>query len=246
MAKVDLSKRGTAVAAALLLAVLGTLSLLGYVRGLERKALAQAEPVGVLIAKEAIPAGTPAETALGRGLVARDSLPRKAVVEGAVTTVEELQGKAALVDILKGEQIVLSRFGAPGGERGLLPIPPDRQAISVEVGTPPGAAGFIQPGDRVSVIAKTAAQGGQPRAQFLLQDVGVLAVGQRVVTEANGTPPSEEPDTSGRVLLTLALTPPEAEKIAFAVTSGELWFTLLPPGQQPSNTHGRTADNLFS
>jgi hypothetical protein len=47
-------------------------------------------------------------------------------------------------------------------------------------------------------------------------------------------------------LLTLALTPGQAEQLVFASLNGQLHFTLLPEGSQPANTPGRNITNLFN
>ena len=85
------------------------------------------------------------------------------------------------------EQIVAARF-VPVGTRGALNIPEGQQAVSVQVAIPPGVAGFIRPGDHVSVLAQlTVPDGGQTesRVQYLLQNVRVLAVGLQSFTRAS-------------------------------------------------------------
>lgn len=251
MAGLSMSKRGAGLVVAVVLAGLATAALISYVRGVEEKTLRGAEMVGVYVAKDFIPAGTSAEEAFSKGLIAREAVPRRVVASDAITSLEQIRGRVAAVTILKGEQVVGLRFVLPGTVKGALPIPAGRQAISVDVGVPSGVGGFVQPGDRVSIIAQLAGSGGRADAQvqFLLQRVEVLAVGQRVVATtaapARGQPAQAEPQQRGQVLLTLALTPVEAEKLAFAIFQGELYFTLLPPGQKSVNTPGRTRANAF-
>lgn len=240
-----------ALVAAVLLAAVATGLLLSYVRGIERRAFAGTQVVPVFVAKDTIPANTRGDTAISRGLIVRRDLPLFARVEGGIASLREIEKKVSAVTILGGEQILAARFVLPAQARGLLQIAADRQAMSVEAETPPGVAGFVQPGDRVSIIAQVglpSTAGGQakePRVGYLLQGIEVLAVGQRVVSpERRGL--AARPQQQGRVLLTLALTPTEAEKLAFAIFEGELYFTLLPPGQSPAGTPGRTAENAFS
>ena len=76
----------------------------------------------------------------------------------------------------------------------------------------------------------------------------VVAVGQfTVTTAANGSTTSTTQQTAGQVLLTLAVTPVQAEKLVLANLQGQLYFALLPaqPGK-PANTPGRTTSNEFS
>jgi pilus assembly protein CpaB len=237
------------------LALVATFALWRYARGLEAKAFAGVETVRVLVAKDTIPAGMSAQQAAANGLVETTTIPSKVRAEGAVTSVEQIGDRVAAVTILKGEQLAGPRFVVPGQAKGILPIPQERQAISVQVGVPPGVGGFVQPGDRVSVLAKVKVPNGASevaKVQFLLQDVGVLAVGQRVVTVAGSQQGSGQDgenattaEPQSNLMLTLAVTAPEAEKVAFAVLEGELYFTLLPPGSKPVTTSGRTRDNAL-
>lgn len=246
--------RSVAVVVAVALAALATVALLSYVQGIESRAEAELDMVEAFVAKERIPSGTPAEAAISGGLIAREGVPKKLVATGAIRSLQEIQGRVAQVDILAGEQILGARFVEPQEARGMLPIPDGRQAISFEVGIPPGVAGFIQAGDKISVIAQlnVAGSGGEEttRVAYLLQDVPVLAVGRRVVTaESEGQGGNQVRREEGRVLLTVALPPVEAEKLAYALFQGQLHLTLLPPDLPPEeavvDTPGRTRENGF-
>lgn len=257
MAGRSLSRRTIALVVAVVLAGVAAASLASYVRGIERRALRGQEPVDVFVAKDIIPQGVTGDTAISRGLIERATVPRKVAAEDAIRTLEEIKGKVADVTILKGEQIVAPRFVAPSEVRGTtLVVPANRHAMSVAVDIPPGVAGFIQPGDHVSMIAQITIQpGGQSGtsidiSRFVVQDVEVLAVGQRVLTTTTtgeeGQPQATTTVSQSQVLLTLALTPAQAEKLALVLFKGQVYFTLLPPGQKPVTTPGRTASNLFS
>jgi pilus assembly protein CpaB len=243
MAKMTKNRRTGALAAAVLLATVASVLLFGYVRDIRDKALAGTDPVEVLVAKGKIPAGMTAVQASAKGLLGRQQLPKVAVLDGAVGSVDALSGKAAVVDIYKGEQIVAERFASPDEGRGLLPIPAGQQAMSVEVDVPPGVAGYIQAGDHVSVIAKI--DNPEPKTQFVLQNVQVLTVGLRSADDGAKKGKGLARDTDS-IVYTLAVTPAGAEKLAYAVLHGKVYFTLLPPGQKPAGTSGRTARNLFS
>lgn len=249
-------RRRGAVLAALILAAVATLSLFSYVRGVEAKAVEGSQSVEAFVAKDVIPAGTTGQDAITQGLVVRQPIPRRVIPDSAIHALSEIQGKVAAVSILKGEQILSDRFVPPTQNQGAsgLAIPADRQAMTIQVANPPGVGGFIQPASRVSVIVKVDAP--QPQVQFLLQDIQVLAVGQRVATPiaAKSPDPKATPTSGGigaqagdqQVVVTLAVTPVEAEKLAYGVMSGQIYLTLVPPDQKPQTTPGRTPGNLFS
>lgn len=251
--KIGAGKRTTGLVVSVVLAALASLALVSYMRGVESRAFAGAETVEVYVAREAIPAGTSGGSAWSRGLIGTTSLPRKAVAEGAIASVGQIEGLVADVEILRGEQILQSRFVEPGGAGSHLIIPAGRQAMSVEVEAPPGVAGFVQAGSRVSVIAHVDVTDGggraiEPRSQYVVQNVEVLAVGTRVVETADAgarAKAAERQQVSDKVLLTLAVTAAEAEKLSFAINEGEVYVTLLPDGAKPVKTAGRTRRNEF-
>ncbi|MBW3620984.1 MAG: hypothetical protein KY461_12115, partial [Actinobacteria bacterium] len=144
-----------------------------------------------------------------------------------------------------------------------LEIPEGHHAVSVQVGVPEGVAGFVEPGDRVGVIARLevpdpsapdqpvdpanpaagAEEATEPRVQFILMGVEVLAVNGRT------GPVTEEQAAAGEapvgLLATVALTPEEAERLVFAQLEGSLYFTLMPEGAEQVATPGLTAETFF-
>lgn len=240
--------RVVAVLVAAVLAVAATAALLAYAGGADRRAIADQQPVLVYLARARIAAGTRGEDAQNRGLIERATLPRKAVAGGAVRSLEQLAGRVAAVDIVPGEQLLAARWvgrgEAPGG--GLLSIPEGHQAVSIALDPTRQVSGFVTPGDRVSVVVSLSLQRGgrsQRTSRFLLQDVAVLAVG----ATAQGAPaaPAGRRTGQGPSTVTLAVRPADVERVVFAAENGSLYLSLLPPGQRPVPSRGRTIDNEF-
>jgi pilus assembly protein CpaB len=251
VASVSMSRRTVALVLAVALAALATIALISYIRGLEDAAFKDTEIVDVFVAKQDIAAGVSGDTAGQQGLIERRRVPALVQPDNAITSLQEISGRIAAVQIFKDEIIVGQRFVTPGAAvRGVLPIPQGRQAISIQVASPQGVAGFIQPGDQVSLIAQVNRPGSGPSAgeiaRFLLQRVDVLAVGTRVVGATVQPAGSTATAEVACCLLTLALTPGQAEQLVFASLNGQLHFTLLPEGSQPANTPGRNITNLFN
>jgi pilus assembly protein CpaB len=234
---------------AVVLAAVATVALVSYVQSAHTKSLPH--PVTAFVAKQAIPTGTDYGTIQSKGLIETKTVDASVVPTGAIGSLTEIQGKVAAIDIAQNEIILGSRFVAPGtpGQNGpLLNIQPGFQAISVEVATIPGVANFIQPNDRVSMLVQLALPNTGVQVRFLLQNLLVLQVGQRVIVPpANGQPGGAAVQaTAGKVDLTLAVTAAQAEKVAFATLNGTLYFTLVPEGQKPAATPGRTIKNEYS
>jgi Flp pilus assembly protein CpaB len=160
----------------------------------------------------------------------------------------------ATATITNGEQILTTRFGSVAGtSTGLLDIPEDRQGVTVEVGVLPGLAGFVKPGDHVSVVARVdEADPLDPattrvRFQFVVQDAVVVGIGQRVVVkdEQGRSQGYQINESNDRYIFTVAVPPNDVERLLLASQEASIWFTLLPEGQAPASTPGRILENLF-
>jgi pilus assembly protein CpaB len=253
MAGISMSKRTLALVVAIALAGVATVALVSYQRSLKNKAFEGTETAEAFFAREDIPSGQSGDNVITSNLTEKKVVPRRTIADTAIRSLEEIKGKVASVTILKGEQILAPRFVLPGQARGegAFVIPTGRQAISVEVDLVPGVAGFIQQGDRISILAQisvpVAVRGvlaDRPAVKFLLQDIEVLALGRRVVVTPGA--PAQPAQPVDKVLLTIAVTPVEAEKLVFGIFNGRLYLTLLPKGQRPSSTPGRTNQNAFA
>ncbi len=254
MAGVSMSKRTLALVAAVVLAAVATFALTSYVQGARDKVEEKENPVDVYVAKQDIPQGVSGDSVIAQGLITKETVPAKLRPDDAITSLESLKGRVAAVTIKAKETILLSRFVAPGQVGAGLPIPPNRVAMSIEVDVPPGVAGFVRQGDHVGVIADVdvpatgrgaTTTATEQRAKFIVQNVEVLAVGQRVVTTTEQGQTATSQTTTSKVLITIAVTPADAERLVFAVLEGEVYFTLVNREFRPARTTGRTARDVL-
>jgi pilus assembly protein CpaB len=256
VARLPSASKTIAVVLALVLAGLATFAIFTYVRGIEQRAFEDAELVEVFVAQAVIAEGVSSAEASEAGLIGRDTRPRSAVPAGAITALDQIDGLVTQDRILAEEVIVRDRWVDPSQARATFEIPEGFEALSVQVQVPPGVAGFVRDGDRVSLVATVeepvatvieedgtvVEEPGEVRTQYLLQDTEVLAVGQRVITE-EGEDGVEE--STEQILLTVALQPVDVERMVFAIENASLYFTLLPEGAEPQETPGRTLADLF-
>jgi pilus assembly protein CpaB len=192
--------------------------------------------IEVLVTARAIDAGSVIDSADLRwqrwpaGLVGADWLvppvgPRRLV------------GRVAAMPVAAGVPVTEAMTLARGaGSSFAATIPPGLRAITLAVTPAGGLAGFVEPGDRVDVLL-TQAIGNRRTAQTLIADLGVLGVDQRrrggsspveaasdVIAEAaidgEATPPG---------LVTLEVTPRQAEALAVAGEMGKLSLVLRGP-----------------
>jgi len=214
--------------AAVVLAVVGTVVLVSYVRGADARAMAGMETVDVLVAAEPIPKDTPA-TDLPK-LVTSKQLPATATVPNAVANLDQLAGMVALVPLAAGEQLLDSKFGAPASATpGGVVVPPDMQQITVLLEKQRALGGQIKAGDTVGVFISVK---GSKQTHLTANKVLVTNVQQVTATDSTST------DLEAKLLITMATTAPVAEKIAFAAEPdfGSIWLSNEPLTADKSGT----------
>jgi pilus assembly protein CpaB len=108
------------------------------------------------------------------------------------------------------------------------------RAISVKVNEVIGVAGFVVPGTRVDVmVVLRKAQDSMSR--LVLNNITVLASGTRYDQAKAQSDAQPIPTT----VVTLLVTPDDAEKLALATTEGQIALVLRNPlDSEPVNTNG--------
>jgi len=259
--------RAIAIIVGLVLALVAAFLLWRYVNAADQRALEGAELVDVFVAVGGIPEGTTAQTAVSNRLIELDQLPSDNRPDTAITTLDEISGLAALAPIQDGAILQSGQFGDPTIADADFKLEEGQVAVSLQVGIPEGVSGFLDQGDTVGVIAHIDAQlananvelgpDGSPVVSTAQPEVDtttskyltaaeILAIGQRIIsTDAEGNQ-AEGVETGGQVLVTLSVTPTDAERLVFANNEGIMHFTLLPEGEELGETPGTTYDTLFN
>lgn len=180
-------------------------------------------------------AGAPFAThryvAASRGLLAGDVLkpddliltdwPASLPLTNAFTKTEDLAGRAVIYPVAASQPILEGYLAAPGSGIGLTTkIPEGMRATSVKSDEVVGVAGFLFPGSHVDVLVTFRSDRlPTPETQIVLQDVEVLTVGQKLEPDPQGKPESVN-------VVTLLLTPEDAQKLMLASTQGGIQFVL--------------------
>jgi len=195
---------------ALVLGLVGALSVIWYVRGADDRAVAGKQAAQALVAVRTIPAGT-AATAIG-GYVRSEPFPASALPPDAVSSLSQLSADTVLRDGLAAGGLVRKGLFGPKGSASAVNIPDGKLAVTVQMGDPQRVAGYLQPGSKVVIFIsgplldnKGAKRGDMTMTRTLLTDIEVLSVGS--------------PGTSNAKLITFAVTQHEAEKLIWG-TSG--------------------------
>lgn len=238
--------------AAAILAVISATAVMAYVRGADRRALEGRRGTWVLLATDTIAARTTGAEIRARRLVRQVMMPAETVPDGALSRLEPDLDALGLTAALFPDQMLMRRQFEPvapasPGPSPTLPLPADRIAVSVELGTAPQVAGNVGPGDLVTVFCTSPREttGTQPqRTVVILPRVTVLSVGESPVADvpapatsgpaAGGTEPSVMPATPAvsvesleRYVVTVAVTQREAERLILGSHSGLLHLGLL-------------------
>jgi pilus assembly protein CpaB len=229
-----MTRRTILFAAALVVALLATASIYAYVSSVNDRAIANAKPVEVLVAKGLIAAGTSAQDASSKGLLTLSSIPRRSVPAGALSDIAPVKDLVAISDIFPGEMLLSAKFSTPQ-TTGALTIPSDKIAVSVELQDPQRVAGFVVPGSQVAIFDTYTvdATGGQPATpettRLLLAKVSVIAVGPTTLRKSSANK-STDAKAEGQVaitIVTVAVTEKEAEKLVHGAQTGKLYLGLL-------------------
>jgi pilus assembly protein CpaB len=147
--------------------------------------------------------------------------PSNTPLDGAFVKLEDVTGRTLLYPVAKGEPILQRQLSAPGMGAGLsTKIPDGMRAIALKSDQVVGVAGFLLPGTHIDVLVTYHTPGStEPVTSTVLQDARILAAGQKM-----------QPDPEGKAstvdVVTLLVTPSDAEKVVLASTQGTVHFVL--------------------
>ncbi len=210
------------LAVAFVCAVLASYLVVTYVRKQEQLARAgKIEVQPVVVATNDIPVGT----RITASVLGVRSWPRTGVPQGAASEPQAVVGRLVKGEIARDEPILDHRLFPSGLGDGPAPpgvmsviVPPGKRAMTVGVNEVIGVSGFILPKNRVDVIATKTDKGMDKSTKTILQNIEVLAAGQRL--EQKGEQSVQVPT------VTMAVTPAEAEQLALSLNEGKIHIVL--------------------
>ena len=167
-------------------------------------------PVGTLIKK----------TDLKKVQVLQRDLPR-----GALFDDKSAVGRVLLYPVTANETLTLAKVSGPATVEGVAStIDRGYRAVSVQITDVSGVAGLIQPGSRVDVLFTRPGNMAEAITSTILQNVKVLAMGRTLQT---GLP--VDPKAPKVPVVTLVVTPQEAQKLELAKNQGKISLALRNP-----------------
>jgi pilus assembly protein CpaB len=184
--------------------------------------------------------------AIGTELTEQDvkvvAWPAATPVPGAIGDVKSAVNRGLLTAVLQNEPITVNKL-ASMGTAGLPPaIPRGMRAMSVKVNDVIGVAGFVVPGTHVDVVV-TIRRTTDSMTRTAASNVQVLAAGTR---QDQGKPESDTKTANASTVVTLLVSPNDAERIALAQSEGEIMLMLRNPlDAEPTMSSGVKTASLL-
>jgi pilus assembly protein CpaB len=152
--------------------------------------------------------------------------PSDAIPQGIFHRTKSVVGRGVVLPIAQGEFILPLKLAGENSGSGLpSTIPQGMRAVSVRVSDISSVGGFVQPGTRVDVLMTGNPGGtGEPQTITVLKNVAVLANGMNLDRSiVRGESQQNAP------IITLAVSPDDAQKLALATAQGRIQLALRNP-----------------
>ena len=149
--------------------------------------------------------------------------PASMPLAGAFVKPQDLVGRSLLYPLAAGAPILDRDLAIPG--TGLTTkIPDGMRALALRSDEVVGVAGFLFPGSHVDVLVTYRSETApEPATATVLQNVEVVAAGSQVQPNLDGKPSSVN-------VVTVLVTPNDAERVVLASTQGTIHFVLRNSG----------------
>jgi len=152
--------------------------------------------------------------------------PASSIPAGAFGRAADVVGRSLIVPAVQNEPILDAKLAPKEAGIGLPPaIPQGMRAVSVRVNEVIGVAGYVLPGTHVDVLATASPTDQRPdtTTKLVLPNVQVLTAGTKL----------EQADDKGKpqqvTVVTLLVTPEQAERLTLASTEGKIQLALRNP-----------------
>jgi pilus assembly protein CpaB len=151
--------------------------------------------------------------------------PAGSMVAGGFSKVDAVVNRGLLSSVVENEPVVESKLVRADGGAGLpSAIPRGMRAMSVKVNDVIGVAGFLDPGTRVDLMV-TIRKKDESTSRTVVSNVQVLTAG----TRSEQQKPKDGKTASSAPVVTLLVSPEDAERIALAQAEGQIMLSLRNP-----------------
>jgi len=199
-----------------------TLATLGVYTAVSRIPVREVEIASsqIVVAAKSLPTGT----RVSKDDVKLVAWPSANPVAGAHASIDAVVGRGLMATVLENEPLTNAKLAVSEAGAGLPPsIPMGMRAMSVRVNEVIGVAGFVVPGTRVDLLV-TLGQSENRVSRTVVSNVQVLTAGTRYDQEK-----AKDGEPIPSTVVTLMVTPSDAERIALAEAEGEIMLALRNP-----------------
>jgi pilus assembly protein CpaB len=263
-----MNKRLIGMVVSVALAGAGTFALLSYVKGADERALAGEETVEVLVVDSPVAKGTPASE-VARSVTSQ-MVPVKVRAEGSMTSLATMAGTVTAVALVPGEQVVAARFVDPIelAAETVVQIPDGLLEVTISLDPQRAVGGQPLPGDLVAVVAsfndvatdaesETTGVPGAPTPEVATTAATHILLHKVLVANVqsnDSAPPAQPADITtvqhaaapgGELLITLALSAPDVERLVFAAEHGRIWLARESADSPEGGTQIQTKDVIY-
>lgn len=169
--------------------------------------------------------------------------PASSPVSKGFTTIESVLNRGLISSVVANEPLTETKLAPLEAGAGLPPsITEGMRAVSVKVNEVIGVAGFVVPGTRVDLMVTLRREADKDSmTRVVVSDVQVLTAGTRYDQEK-----ARDGQPIPTSVVTLLVTPSDAERIALAANEGSIMLTLRNPlDRKQTETNGIRTAALF-
>lgn len=207
-----------------------------YLQAERDRLYAGAEKIKTIVATVDLPAGTVLKVEdLGQLSVYKSAVGGQAVLPDDLNTI---LGKKLRTPVRRNDPLLWVHVDIPERLRGGLAttIKTGLRAISLAISGEAAVSGLVQPNDRVDILgtftmpSRTAVGQMEVVTFTILQDVSILATGQRMAKTESGGAFGTDARVSAFSSVTVEVTPREAEQLVFTESmKGKMTLALRNP-----------------
>ena len=167
--------------------------------------------------------------------------PSSSPVANGHSDVKAVLDRGLLSSVVENEPLTENKLASLESGAGLPPtIPPGMRAMSVQVNEVVGVAGFVVPGSKVDLMV-TLRRNDDSMTRTVVSNVQVLTAGTRYDQEK-----AKDGEPIPSTVVTLMVTPEDAERITLAQSQGQIMLSLRNPlDTGDAETSGVRTGSLF-
>jgi len=207
------------VVIAVVLGLLAAVLTMAYVTNYRKNVQHGQQDVGVLVASADIPAGTSGAAIVSGHMLVRKTIPRTALVPGAISSPDQIAKLVSTQEVMVGEQVTKSRFGNANELGVRAQLKGTLRAIQVAADPNQVLAGTLRAGDHVDLVGNMKVESGAGDSSHYDRVVlrNVLVLRAPTVPDAK----TSDLNTTQKYSLMLAVTDSQASKLLFVVKNAD-------------------------